>query len=43
MLRAQLARALASAIFASSQRLSRFLQFVVERAAEGKTPGRHRL
>jgi len=37
MVRAQLARIQGSGIFASSQRLSRFLQFVVERAADGKT------
>jgi adenylate cyclase len=36
MVRAQLTRVLASSIFTSSQRLSRFLRFVVERANEGK-------
>ena len=36
MVRAELTRILGSSIFASSQRLSRFLQFVVERANEGK-------
>ena len=36
MVRAELSRILGSSIFTSSQRLSRFLQFVVERANEGK-------
>jgi serine/threonine-protein kinase len=35
--RAQLARLLGSSIFSSSQRLSRFLKFVVESAVQGKT------
>jgi TolB-like protein/Tfp pilus assembly protein PilF len=36
LVRVQLQRILASSIFANSQRLSRFLQFVVERSMEGK-------
>ena len=39
MVRAQLQRILASAVFAGSPRLSRFLEFVVERARQGLADG----
>jgi serine/threonine-protein kinase len=37
MVRAELARILASSIFSNAKRLSRFLQFVVESASDGKS------